>query len=362
MKNDNGIIILALLSLAFFSLYQFIPSAAGTAKDKDAVGAAETMGRAIQALRGCLEGKNIAIDRRADVNLTGLIGLESSPITTSLGNLEAKRTTTNPNFAGLIAVLLKQEGVKRGDAVAVGASSSFPALIVASLAAIHAVEAKPLLICSLGASNWGANNPEFTWLEMLDCFRGNHVFDVRPVALAMGGEMDNGADMSGEGRALLSQKIRNAGIFFLQEQDLSANVQERMELYEEHATPAKISAFINIGGNWANMGTDSSVLKLKPGIAQVTEMPSPEKRGVIHEMALRKIPVIHLLYIKGLAEQYGVPWDPVPLPRPGEGSLFLPTHKSNPARLLAIGANVVAVFGTLIFILHRRKLHSLTSN
>ncbi len=31
------------------------------------------------------------------------------------------------------------------------------------------------------------------------------------------------------------------------------------------------------------------------------------RRGVIHEMTLREIPVIHLLYVKGLAERYGHP-------------------------------------------------------
>jgi hypothetical protein len=31
------------------------------------------------------------------------------------------------------------------------------------------------------------------------------------------------------------------------------------------------------------------------------------------------VPVIHFLYIKGLVERHGLPWDPVPLPEPEKG-------------------------------------------
>ena len=42
---------------------------------------------------------------------TGLIGVEHSVITTSIGRLEAKRTSVNPNFAGLLVLFLNKCGV-----------------------------------------------------------------------------------------------------------------------------------------------------------------------------------------------------------------------------------------------------------
>jgi hypothetical protein len=36
------------------------------------------------------------------------------------------------------------------------------------------------------------------------------------------------------------------------------------------------------------------------------------------------IPVIHLLYVKGLAQQYGLPWDPIPLPAAGASRNEMP--------------------------------------
>jgi len=353
MTREKKAFLLALISLGVFGLYKIFPSGAGGAKDRELVAAAETMSRAVEALRACGLKKEIPLDARDDINRTSLVGPETSAITTSPGHLDAKRTTTNPNFAGLIAKLLREAGVRRGDAVAVGASSSFPALAIASLCAVSALEAKPVMIGSLGASNWGATNPDFTLLEMLECLREARVLEIRPVALAVGGENDNGSDMSEEGRALLAEKIRKTGAFFLQESDLEANVSARMSLYEKGAGSAGIKAFVNVGGSWANMGTDSSILNLRPGLTEVETIPQPGRRGVIQEMASRKVPVIHLLFIRGLADRYGLPWDPVPLPKPGEGTLFATASRAGALPLILAGVYVVLTVAALIFLLRR---------
>jgi len=349
MTKEKKIFLLALVSLGVFGVYKILPSGAGGIKDRELIAAAETMSRAVEALRACALEKKIPLDAREDINRTALIGPETSALTTSLGHLDAKRTTTNPNFAGLIAKLLREAGVRSGDGVAIGASSSFPALAIASLCAISALQAKPVMIGSLGASNWGATNPDFTLLEMLECLREARVLDVRPVALAVGGENDNGSDMSEEGRLLLAEKIRKTEIIFIQEADLAANVAVRMSLFEKGAAPAGIKAFINVGGSWANMGLDSSILNLRPGLTEVATIPPPGKRGVIQEMASRKVPVIHLLFVRGLADRYGLPWDPVPLPKPGEGAIFF--TGSCPAVLPSIlaGLYIVLIIAALAF-------------
>jgi len=338
MKRTGFLMIVALASVALFAAHKLVPGAGGrgrkgaggaaigtastAAADPDMLAAARLMDDAIRAVRGCSEAARGPIDARTDINGTGLIGLENSPITTSLGHLEAKRTAANPNFAAAVARMLKQAGVARGDAVAVGASGSFPALVVASLAAVRAIGARPLVIASPGASNWGANDPRFTLLDMLDCLRAKGVLDVRPAALAVGGENDDGSDMTAEGRGLAARQVEARGLPVVREKTLADDVRRRMEIYAAAAGGAPIKAFINVGGSWANMGTDSRVLELKPGLAEAVAIPAPAKRGVIQEMAARGVPVIHLLFVKGLAERYGLPWDPVPLPMPGEGEIF----------------------------------------
>ncbi len=284
--------------------------------------ASTLMNTAIEEIGLCRESKGIAINRKADINGTGLIGLEMSSITTSLGNLEAKRTTTNPNFSGLVAYLLNEGGVRKGDIIAVGASGSFPALIVATLSAARTMGLKTRLICSLGASQWGANNPDFNWLDIEACLVAAGVLTVRPVALSLGGAGDEGRDMSPQGRALLTEEAQTSGTYFLNEPSLEKNVDERLRLFGVTSGQNKVKAFVNIGGGYADMGTDSEILHVTPGLAAFRRLPPPEKRGVIFEMAARRIPVIHLLYIKGLCERYGLPWDPVPLPRPGQGAIY----------------------------------------
>jgi poly-gamma-glutamate system protein len=340
----------AALSLVYLLLIRSLPDAAVRAEMSEASG---LMARATAALRQCRGSRGVPVDPAADPNGTGLVGVERSEITTSAGRLEAKRTTTNPEFAALVVSLLHEAGVRRGDAVAVGASSSFPALIVATLAAAEAMGLEPLVISSLGASEYGANIPGFNWADMEDCLRAAGVLDVRPIARAVGGDEDVGRDMSPEGRALLESRIRSGGVPFLEEPDLERNVARRMELYRESAGKRPIKAFVNIGGSWANIGTDAEVLKVEPGLARDVFLPPPDRRGVIQAMAAAKVPVIHLLNIKGLCERYGLPWDPRPLPRPEEGGFAASAVRRGalPALLTALYVGLVVA----ILVVGRRR-------
>ena len=72
------------------------------------------------------------IDREADPAGSGMIGTLMSPITSNTGNLEAKQTTVNPNWAAVLVDLLKRAGVKKGDYIAIGFSGSFPAMNLAT--------------------------------------------------------------------------------------------------------------------------------------------------------------------------------------------------------------------------------------
>jgi poly-gamma-glutamate system protein len=307
------------------------------------------MNEAVAAVRECREAAGVSIDPFSDINKTGLIGLESSPITTSLGNLEAKRTTTNPNFAGLIVFLLHQAGVGSGETIAVGASSSFPGLIIATLCAARAMNLRPLLINSLGSSQWGANHPGFHWLKILDCLEKSGLLTIKPTALSLGGDGDEGKDMSPEGRELLVRAAGKTKLLFLSEPDLEKNVGERIGLLEAAAGGAKIRAFINVGGGYANMGTDSEILKVTPGLAVITSLPPPERRGMIFAMAARRIPVIHLLYVKGLCDRYGLPWDPAPLPEPGQGE-FYHQKEAVPRTFLILAAAYFLVIAIVLVI------------
>lgn len=273
------------------------------------------MEQAIQAVRERRKQAGARLDPAIDPNRTGLIGPEYTPLTTTLGELEAKRSTTNPNVAGYIVYLLCKAGVKRGDSVAIGSSGSFPALMVASLAAAGAMDVHPVTILSLGASSYGATDPDFNLLDIYDVLASKGISSAEPAAASLGGEKDVGLDFDSTVRDRLISRIQAAGVPLLHEPDLAKNVSERLKIYE-HGAPRGIAAFINSGGGYANLGTSSLVLRVRPGLNTDLSLPPPAERGVLFEMAARKVPVIHLLFIKGLVTEAGLPWDPIPLPKP----------------------------------------------
>ncbi len=347
-----------LVSVGYLIFVVFFPAAAPGLR-RNMVEASRLMAESEAAIKECREAAGVPIDPKTDPNRTGLIGIEMSPITTTLGNIEAKRTTTNPNFGGLAALLLNEAGVRSGDTVAIGASGSFPALIIAVLAAAKAMDLRPLLIVSLGASEWGANNPAFTWLDMADCLKSKSILDVKPIALAVGGGEDVGRDMSPDGRRELEEKIRRTGIAFIEEPDLEANVRARLSAYEAAAAGRPLRLFVNVGGGTANIGTNAGILKLRPGLVRDVPVPPAGERGVLQAMAMQGIPVVHLLNIPGLAEAYGLPWDPKPLPRPGEGLLYGRATRGGRLFISITIGYAALVFSLLIAAARRRRFPGL---
>jgi poly-gamma-glutamate system protein len=119
-------------------------------------------------------------------------------------------------------------------------------------------------------------------------------------------------DLNSDARTLLTEKIDEFGVILIHESELGTNVRQRMGIYQAAAGNVSISAFVNIGGAWANMGIDASILTAIPGVLELDGLPDSPSRGVIHEMIAVSVPVIHLLNMKVLAQMYNIPWDPSP--------------------------------------------------
>jgi poly-gamma-glutamate system protein len=313
--NHRALVYLALASLAAVGLTQFIPVRTSSPGPVEEITAAATMERAITIIRNDHVSRGGRFDDALDPNHTGFIGEEYTGLTSTLGNLEAKRTTTNPQMAALLVRLLEEAGVKTGDTVAVGCSGSFPALAVATLSAAKAMGVHPIMIISIGASSFGANRPDRTILDIITIVKQGAELNFEPAAVSLGGADDVGSDFEPDVRDTLIGKIRSSGILFLHEPDLSKNLAQRLRIYFGPSSERRIAAFVNIGGSTADMGTSPLILHLEPGVVTQTKIPPDEStHGVVFAMAKRHIPVVHLLHIKGLVLKYNLPWDPIPLP------------------------------------------------
>ncbi len=280
-----------------------------------------------------------------DVNRTGLVGLAESPITSSVGVLTAKRTATNPNWAAVVTDLLSDAGVRPGDTVAAGFSGSFPGLNLATVAAAQAMQVRLLVITAVAASNWGANDPAFTWLDMESVLTPAGL-RVDSLGASIGGVADAGVDLPPGGPRLLLAAIRRNGVPLIEGGSLAARVDGRMSLYTQAAGGRRIAAFVNVGGAQANLGGCDESFLVTSGLLHALPPCPGGRQGVAHRFLAAGVPVISLLNVRDLAVRYGLPIDPIPLPHPGQGGSGAGGRTLRPlvllASLLAVLAAVLA--------------------
>lgn len=274
------------------------------ARDAARLRAAETMATAIERIREERTRRGIGFSPD-DVGRTGLVGEEMSPLVTTLGSLSAKRTATDTAFAALAVDLLSRAGLREGDVAAVGLSGSLPGLNVAVLSAASALRLQPLIISSVGTSQWGATDVSFTWLDIERALHEAQVLPFRSVAASKGGGTAENFLLE-EGRQYAEEAIRRNGVRTLQAASLPDAVRLHLAVYREAAGERPIKAFVNVGGSSVNVGRcDSS--RIPPGL--ILRLPACEERlqGLVHHFARLGLPVIHLLHVKQLARRYGLP-------------------------------------------------------
>ncbi len=344
LEKRDGLLLAALfvLAVAYLGRDAFRSEVPGPWYEEKRA-AAQLAQRAMQALQQEKIRRGLRIDPQTDVNRTGMIGVRWSGMTTTLGVLEAKRTTTHPDFAALLVGLLKDCGVQRHDRVAVNLSASFPALNVSVLSALEVLELRPVVISSLGASMWGANEPAWTWLDMERHLLAQGMVHHGSVAVSLGGAGDVGKDMEDEVRAALREKVRASPLRYLEEADGQKNQSARLDAY---FAPGEPVCFVNAGGNLAASGAAAEFVARRPGLLlpERADLQRAEALpGLVSAFLARGIPVVHLLDIKALALEYGLPFDPVPLPEPGSSGVFREVHYHRLALAL-----ILALAGVLL--------------
>ena len=300
--------------------------------------------------------KGIFVDEVNDPNQTALIGQEYTLITTDRGYIDSKLATTNPNFAAMIVQLLKEAGVEKGDQVAVAFTGSFPALNISVMAALETLQIKPVIITSVGASNFGANDPYFTWLDMESYLYDAGVFHNKSVAASIGGGFDLGRGLSPEGRNLIENAINRNNVDFIHEKHLDNSIARRLEIYDENSNGLPYKAYINVGGGIASLGNTINGKLIPVGLTQNLPVKNYPVSGVIVQMGQRGMPIIHLLNINQLIQKYNLQSRIVPLPEPGEGGIFV--QKKYNLIVTAVATLIMIVIIVLMY-MSERKYHRL---
>ncbi len=275
-----------------------------------------------------------------DIHQTGMIGEEYTPITTTHGAIEAKRTTASPDMAALMVQLLGEAGIGPGGTVGAGFSGSFPAMDLAVLAACQAMEVRCVYIASVGASTYGANQPECTFPDMVCLLCRDGLLEQPPALVTPGGADDCGLDMDGELLERVLERIAGYGVEVRREPDFETNLQARMELYQEEGP---IQCFIGVGGNLTTTGTGGQEVDcgLLPG---GTIRAVDQNSGLLQRYNHQGLPVIHLLNIKELVSGYGLPYDPENRPVIGESRVYLIADRPKLPGLVCLAGAAVTLW------------------
>lgn len=308
--------------------------------------AAQTALEAMRAVRAERLRRGIPIDVETDPADSGLIGELLSPVTTNIGHTGAKQTSVNPNFAAVMVHLLKRANVGEGDTVAIGMSGSFPAMNIAVLAAVEALHLRPIIIASIGSSQWGANHPDFMWTDMEKLLSDGNILPYRSAAVSPGGVDDRALGLSKAGKQMLRAAIERTEVPVLEPKGYTDGIEQRMALYRQQAGDAEIRAYVNVGGGTTSVGTRVGKEMFKPGLN--TDPPrGPAIDSVMSRFAQSGVPVIHLIKIDALAQRHGLPLQPQAMQPVGQGKVFVKVVYN---RWLA-GATLAMLFGAMVGLL-----------
>lgn len=256
-----------------------------------------------------------------DYHRTGLVGERYTFITTTLGNPAAKRTTCNPDMAALAVELLHQAGVQPGDRVGGCFSGSFPAMNLAVLAACQALDVDCVYMTSVGASTYGANQPELTFPDMACRLYQASLLERPPVLITPGGDYDCGVEMDPELRSQVLTRAAGYGVPVMEEPDYEKNLRARMDIFQAEGA---LRCFVGVGGSIATQGLEDDGIPC--GVIQPGSLgAASEKSGLLRRYSEQGLPVIHLLDIKRLVADYGLTFDPERLLPPGESAVYFKT-------------------------------------
>ena len=350
IQKTSTLVYLSLLSIICFLIPMNTRKIEISSSYDSKIAAAKLMENSLKILKDYRLENSVFIDLENDPNETGLVGEPYSLITTDEGDLDAKLTTLDPNFSAVIVDLMYQLNLNKNDTVAVMLTGSMPGANIAVLSACKAMGVIPVIISSIGASQWGANKIDFTWLDMENILYKNNLISNRSIASSIGGRNDMGRLLSPAGRKIITDNIAKHKISIIKEKRLADNIEKRLEIYNSYLPIKNYKAVLNVGGGVASLGTSFNLKLLPPGIVKRSDILEIGKtdgiEGTFSKIINHNIYGVHILNIRSLIEKYNLPFAPIPIPRIGEGSLYSEERYN----LLVVGLCLFIISATVSYI------------
>lgn len=284
------------------------------------------------------EIRGIESDAKSNIPYRYMLGDDYTFLTTTIGTLNAKEISANPDFAALMVRWIEEANIKPGDKVGIIVSGSFPALAISTLAAMETLGLDIVLMSSLGASSYGANQSNATWLDMENWLIEYGDMKYKSTIVSIGAENDNGLGIIDEGIELIREAAgRNERDLFIPE-NLMHSINKRVEILVKE----NVSLLINIGGNQTAVGRCAHSAAIPNGFNEALHLCHDEERGIIQELNSKGVPIINLLNIKDLAFKYGI--DISPGKSYAKSSMLFNEKKTNKVALsIVLGMSILII-------------------
>ena len=342
--------------LSMLSVFVVSKSQSSIAKDglDDKKKATKIMQKYIQSLKLM---KNFIVNKN-DIYNTGLIGVESSSITTVFNEndknfLNSKLACTHPNFSALMVHFLNEAEVNSGDTIAVSMTGSLPGANLSLLAACEALNIYPVILSSVGSSSWGANRENMTWLDIEAHLFKNQIINHRSLAVSIGGENDLGENLSDDGIEIIEENIISNNAKLINENSLKENIDYKMDIYNSKLDINNYRAFVNIGGGASSIGYGTGKDSMKVGVAfpiELDDIVNDNKyfsNSLAYNFMDQDVAFINIKNINLLAKDWGL-YPPSTSIGINRGQLFYEIEKYNLKTIvlaLIINLGIIAAIG-----------------
>ena len=346
-KSKISVTLLAVISVVLFYFVSNNRNLNKVNNYEEKIKAAKLMLKAEKVIKKYRQDQGVYIDEVNDAGKTGLIGEKNTLITTDRGSLTSKLTTLNPNFAAVVLDYFIEAGLKKDDTIAISCTGSFPALNLAVFSAAKVLGLKLEIISSVGASMFGATDPNFTWLDIESLLIEKNIFDYKSIAASLGGGRDLGRGLNIIGREKILEAIKRNKVTLIKENSLSKNIKAKMDLFDKKNKDYKL--YVNIGGGLSSLGNSVNGKLVDPGFIKNIETKNIPLKGTMFLFAEKNIPLVHLLDIVKIAETYNLPIAPDPLPKVGDGKVFQDERYNLVYTSIALGILSILILIIILF-------------
>ncbi len=319
------------------------------------VEAAKLMSACLDTLKTEHARLGIVIDPINDPYQTGLIGPIRSTITTDRGLLSEKQSALNPNLAAVFVQEFSKANLKEGDHIAVGITGSNPAVNLALYSAIKVMKLKPSIVVSLSSAAYGANQEDYTWLDMESILVRSGLIDFKSSYASLGGKEDQGIGLPDDGITAMLDAMKRNEVPSLLGASLEESVKTRSTVYAQLLPEGeRYKLFVNIGRGLANVGSEPNANQIPEGMLTKLAEEKFTPEGVMMLMARENVPVFSMQRIQRWVKKYKLESRTDEMPKPGEGPAFSVKKHNVVIASICLFLLIAAIIAVIILDRHDR--------